>query len=210
MKAVLVLNGPVDADKLADCVGTAAIMAVDGGLVHVHRAGLTPRWILGDFDSVAPELLASYRSRSEIIRHPVAKDYTDMELAIDHLLQLGVDEIIAFGLQGGMRIDHQLTGWLLLAALAARGIRVSAWTQKQHHVFTIVSQLLLSARGRHFSLQALLKPATVSIDGARYSGYRLQLIPGSGFGLGNSIAGAMAAIKLHRGCVCISQWEGID
>lgn len=211
MKAVMVLNGPVDDPEQLKAIARATpVMAVDGGLAHVHRAGLHPRWILGDFDSVAPELLDCYRGRAEIIYHPVEKDYTDLELAVQHLARLGVDRLFVAGLQGGARADHQLAGWLLFATLAESGWRVTAYTAGQVHYFSGNSHVLLPRRGRYFSVQAPAAPAVISILGARYSGLRLELLPGSGFGLGNRIDGKWAQVKVHRGPVCISQWEEKD
>jgi thiamine pyrophosphokinase len=83
------------------------LVAADSGLILAEAAGLKPDWIIGDMDSLdSEECLRSYPA-DRVIRHPVAKDFTDTELALALLWEKGCDEAwIAGG--GGGRIDHLL------------------------------------------------------------------------------------------------------
>ncbi len=205
MKAVMVVNGRTDPELLRRW-SKYPVMAVDGGLQRVHAAGVAPRWILGDFDSVEPELLDCYRSTAEIISFPVDKDHTDLELAVLYMANKPVSRLLVFGLSGGLRWDHQLAAWLLLSDLAARGCLVQVFTPGQVHYISPRARILQPSAGRYFSVQTIRGPGRISVSGARYNGKNISLIPGSGHGLGNAIKGDFVKIDVHQGCVCISQW----
>ena len=66
------------------------IIAADGGGMHLAAAGLIPDVVIGDMDSIAPGVLAKFEnSGSQILRYPVEKDETDLELAMELALQKG-------------------------------------------------------------------------------------------------------------------------
>ena len=60
-----------------------------------------------------------------IERHPVAKDATDLELALDAARARGVERIVVIGGHGG-RLDHFLANALVLTAPALEHVRVEA------------------------------------------------------------------------------------
>ena len=65
------------------------VVAVDGGLEAAKELDIIPDVIVGDFDTVHPEILAYYRKMEHIVWevHQPEKDDTDTELAINiHLL----------------------------------------------------------------------------------------------------------------------------
>src|SRR5712692_6177906 len=63
---------------------------------------------------------------AKVIPHPVAKDESDLELALRHAVESGADDIVLLGVFGGARIDHSLANALLLADPAYRGLGVRA------------------------------------------------------------------------------------
>lgn len=118
MTGVLLANGLINdyaAAGLAAQSGTY-IIACDGGLVHAQRLGLKPDCILGDMDSVPPELLADYVENGLVPRrYPRDKDETDLSLAMSHLLAQNPSEIVVLGAMGG-RFDHAMANIHVLAA----------------------------------------------------------------------------------------------
>ena len=103
--------------------GRDLVVAVDGGLERVHGLGLRPDVIIGDFDSLSPQLLAQYPS-SLVQRHPARKDETDTELAILWALERGVADITICNDLGG-RFDHALALVQNLLLIHERGGRGS-------------------------------------------------------------------------------------
>ncbi len=77
------------------------VVCADGGATHALAAGVHPRVIVGDLDSVEPSVLAHWQGRGvEVVRHPVAKDETDLELAI------------AWAIDHGARTSRCLPRWV--------------------------------------------------------------------------------------------------
>jgi thiamine pyrophosphokinase len=204
----LVLNSPwIDRDLLRSLARKSTLIAVDGGLNHVHSAGILPDWVLGDFDSVDPEFLAEISGKTRIMRLPREKDFTDMELALKLAVIYRPSRINILGIGGGSRLDHQVTNSIMLSNLARTGVEIIAWGGPQEMFFTSATRILSSSRGRYFSVLALSGPAVVKIRGAKFSGPGIVLYPGSGFGLGNEISRRRAVISVESGVVCISQWK---
>jgi thiamine pyrophosphokinase len=105
--------GPEQCRRLGFPGGDAAysggilIVAADSGLIAAEAAGIRPRWIIGDMDSLDdPRRLDKYLPEA-LIRHPHEKDLTDTELALRLLRERGCGEIWLLG-GGGGRTDHLL------------------------------------------------------------------------------------------------------
>lgn len=106
------------------------IVAADGGTRHALAAGLTPTHVIGDMDSLEPELRARLKATGTTFHvHPPAKDETDLELALLWAAEQaadavdGVNGIIILGALGG-RPDQELANLLLLALPALAGHEV--------------------------------------------------------------------------------------
>ncbi|MBV6632552.1 MAG: thiamine diphosphokinase [Alphaproteobacteria bacterium] len=99
----LVGGGPVDPAVLKEAVSLSGqIVGVDGGTAHLHTAGITPNTILGDMDSVPPDLMWPGTPPKEITL--TDQDTTDFEKALKHF---GAGIYLAVGFTGG-RSDHYL------------------------------------------------------------------------------------------------------
>ena len=89
------------------------IAAADSGLDTAEKAGIKPDWIIGDMDSLSnPDCLNAY-SKTQIIKYPKDKDFTDTELAFLLLKEKGCKDIWIIGGAGG-RIDHLLAIFLMM------------------------------------------------------------------------------------------------
>lgn len=99
------------------------VIAVDGGLASAEALGLVPDYIVGDFDTVEPSVLARFRQYPYIVweQHKPEKNETDTELARSRALTLGCEKIVFLGATGG-RIDHMLANLDTLYACMARGM----------------------------------------------------------------------------------------
>src|SRR5690606_29585109 len=104
----------------------ALVIAADSGIDQAHALGLTVDIAVGDFDSVTPGALARAEAAGATVeRHPVAKDATDLELALDAAAQHRPDQVLVLGGHGG-RLDHQLANALLLASPKYAGMGLVA------------------------------------------------------------------------------------
>lgn len=126
MRAVVVAAGDIPADeKWGRWIQPGdLIVAADGGAARALARGLVPDVVVGDMDSVPAEVLAMLEAEHvELVRHPRAKDETDLELALCYAAHQGIKEIVVLGALGG-RLDHTLSNVLLLALPELNGVTV--------------------------------------------------------------------------------------
>lgn len=101
------------------------IICADGGTHHALSLGLTPDVLVGDMDSLAEAVQADLEAKGvELIRHPIKKDQTDLELAFEVALARGATEILLLTAIGG-RLDQQLANILLLTRPEWQSMRLS-------------------------------------------------------------------------------------
>jgi thiamine pyrophosphokinase len=105
--------------------GVAAVIAADGGLVRARAADLRVDVLVGDLDSLAPELAAAAEAEGlDILRARVDKDESDAELALLEAVRRGATRVTVLGAFGGPRLDHALANLWLLAHPGLAGIDV--------------------------------------------------------------------------------------
>ena len=97
------------------------VLAADGGARFLLDLGVLPQAVVGDFDSLGAADVERLESAGvELVRHPVRKDATDGELAVDEALRRGAGELVLAGGTGAL--DHTLGHIAILRRLAACGI----------------------------------------------------------------------------------------
>jgi len=199
MKTVILANGIIRdyaATKQA-AADAAHIIACDGGLRHAHAMGMTPDAIIGDMDSVPPDLLESTkRSGTKTIIYPTMKDETDLELAMIHAHALGATSIKILGALGG-RIDHALANMHLLAMYP----QITEIWDEETSIQLIVSSLTLP-KSDYVTLSLI--PLTTEVTGITTHGliYPLRgetLKVGSSRGISNCFSEDAAIVTIDTG-----------
>ncbi len=117
MRAVVFVNGEVrDYTALARWLRPGDhLIGADGGTRHILALNLVPNAVVGDLDSLEPQTVTELIAQGvDVERYPVAKDQTDLELAIERGLRTGASEILLLGALGG-RLDQTLANLLILA-----------------------------------------------------------------------------------------------
>ncbi len=98
------------------------IICADGGRRHALALGLRPDLIIGDMDSVEKEQLQKLQADDVAIEFfPRDKNETDLELAINHAVELKPEQIIIVAALGG-RLDQTLANIALLSDASTRHI----------------------------------------------------------------------------------------
>jgi thiamine pyrophosphokinase len=178
----------------------AVVVAADGGLERATALGLGPELVVGDLDSVgdAP-LAAAEASGARVVRHPAAKDATDLELALDEALRLGARRLIVVASAGG-RLDHLLASLHLLGSEALAGVAVTAYVGDAV-VDVVRDTTVLDGRvGDLVTLVPLHGPAAgVRTEGLAYPLRGETLEPGTSRGVSNVIAQSPARVSLESG-----------
>jgi thiamine pyrophosphokinase len=185
------------------------LIAADGGARHCLRRGLTPHVLIGDLDSLgASERSHLEQAGVELILHPVRKDHTDLELALQLARARGADEVLLLGAYGG-RWDHTLANFLLLASAAdiprlilsdgcQRAIRIEGEMNLEGAPGDVVSLLPLGGDAVGVTTQGLEYPLQDGI---------LHL--GSGLGVSNVMTGDQARIGVRSG-VLLCLWMSVE
>ena len=96
-RAVIFANGIMaDWNTAAELIRAGDLLiAADGGARVAGRLGFTPQVLIGDLDSLQKrEVKRLEEAGMRVIRYPVEKDETDLELALDFALGEGVGEIL--------------------------------------------------------------------------------------------------------------------
>lgn len=133
MAVLIFANGDLESSDWArsHLANARAVIAADGGAGHILAAGFHPDVLVGDMDSLDGEQLDKLESLgTELIRHPEAKDATDLELALLFALARYGEPIRVLAGLGG-RLDQLLANLLLLLHPALRGRDVRFLTPYQ-------------------------------------------------------------------------------
>ncbi len=212
MRAVIFVNGVIaDPVRLRRWVrDDDYLVAADGGAHHCLAMGRLPHVVVGDLDSIAPALVEALAGQGVAMeRHPVSKNQTDLELAIERALRDGATEIVLLGALGG-RLDQSLANVLLLAQ---RDWPVPMQLVDEGEVATVLHG------GEHLELMAQpgatvsLLPLSAEVTGITYTGllYPLEdvtLALGSTRGVSNEVVTAPATVWIRSGLALIIQTVG--
>lgn len=205
---VVVVTGgdPVDPARVPPLPAGARVVAADGGLATADVLGLTVDVVVGDMDSVAPDRLAAAEAAgARVDRHPVAKDATDLALAMDVAADLGAHRVTVVGGDGG-RLDHLLANALLLAADDHASLRVVAHLGPATITVVRDEATLLGRRGELVSLLAVNGRAEgITTEGLLYPLRDEDLAPGSSRGVSNELARPTAHVRLRSGVLLAVQ-----
>jgi thiamine pyrophosphokinase len=114
MHMTIFANGDISSSHKINLLPNTRVIAADGGASSCLLLGIIPQVVIGDFDSLTQdELRILESSSSTLIRYPISKDETDLELALNFAVEEGAAEIYLFGLLGG-RWDMSFANIMLL------------------------------------------------------------------------------------------------
>jgi thiamine pyrophosphokinase len=176
------------------------VIAADGGLERASHLGLEVSVAIGDFDSSSPEAVrAAEQAGARIVRHPTAKDATDLELALDEALALGARRVLVIASDGG-RLDHLLGLLLLLGADAYREVEIDAHVGEAAVAVVRGSRTIAGLPGALLTLLPLHGDAGgVTTSGLEYPLTNERLHPGGTRGVSNVFVAHEATVTVERG-----------
>lgn len=202
-RAFLALNGKMQgtpADYMCLVKPDMVRIAADGGALLLEKANLKPDIIIGDLDSLTEGKVATYRERgTEIIRHPVEKDETDAELALDLCRERGLDNVVVTGTLGG-RFDQQLANVFLLENARRLGLTVVIREPGLKAGLVEKKQVFSGLAGAGLSLLPLSRTVSgVSITGCKYTVENVTLKRWKTRGISNLITSGRAEVHSGEG-----------
>jgi thiamine pyrophosphokinase len=184
-------------------------VVVDSGADWAYRADLNIDLMVGDMDSIDPEVLQALRERhiEELVVAP-EKDETDLELALIALKERGYENVTATNILGG-RIDHELAA---LGALSRADVFFVGVVDESATIIFLDAEDSerwqfamrgLAPVGATVSVLALEGPATLTEKGFKYPLKRETLQPLDPRGISNIIKSHGAFIHVHEGKVAV-------
>jgi thiamine pyrophosphokinase len=144
-----------------------------------------------------------------VIRYPVDKDETDLELALEFALGEGAGEILILAPFGG-RLDQILGNLSLLNRKDLRGIQVRMDDGRDELTLIHSKATILGAAGDIISLIPLGGEAVgVTTRGLQFPLENETLYPQKTRGISNRMTGVSAVVSLETGAlICIHTRQG--
>jgi thiamine pyrophosphokinase len=207
VKVGLVLNGETpsrqDLDELEDC---QEIVCADGAARHLLKADKVPSIIVGDLDSLEPEVYKWVDAMGiPLERHPRDKDYTDGELALQTALKYDPDHLIIIGGHGGRSSMFMANLKILRRAHDAGVDAVMLGRGETLRYVDEGEDLDLShLHGQTFNVLPIGGDAVVTIQGALFEGERIELRGASARGVSNVVdKEGPSRVETHEGLALV-------
>ena len=180
----------------------ALVIAADRGMDHLAAQGIVPDLVVGDFDS-----LGRVPEGSNVVRHPVEKDDTDMLLAIREGLARGCRQFVLYGGLGG-RLDHTVANLQALAFLARHG--ASGFLLGDGLAATVVRSGSLAFGPEHTGAVSVFcngpDARGVDLEGLYYPLRDAVLTSGFPLGVSNRFTGVPSRVSVREGELLVI-WE---
>ena len=200
MRAVIVLGGDAPGrELLMRCMANSDLtIAADRGLEAMDAAGLMPDMLVGDMDSIAPDVLARYEGKLPQRRLCAIKDDTDGVDALDLAISRGATHITLLGALGG-RLDHALANAMLLVRAHRHGVWAEILTERVRIVRVDGELTLEGARGDTVSLLPLGTASGVTLEGFFYPLTDHTLTSDYPLGVSNVVTRDKATVRVGAG-----------
>ncbi|KKU83594.1 MAG: Thiamine pyrophosphokinase [Microgenomates group bacterium GW2011_GWA2_47_8] len=202
----IVGGGKLSKQFLSEIIKNEHIIGVDRGAYWLIANGITPDIAIGDFDSVSASELREIKQKvKRVEEHPKEKDFTDMELAVEHAITIQPAEVIIYGAIGS-RFDHTMGNIYLLERLFEKGI-IGAIHDLNNEVRIITGQITLRKEPRYcyVSLLPITASVEITLSGFFYDVTRASIRRGQTLGISNEIHEDEATIEVHRGKALLIQ-----
>ncbi|NLY43573.1 MAG: thiamine diphosphokinase [Clostridiaceae bacterium] len=180
------------------------IVCADGGTLHAYRLGITPNVIIGDMDSMDMDCYNEMAQRKvAILKHPVQKDQTDTQLAVEHVIKQGCEEIILIGALGS-RFDHSFANISLLKMILDNK-RKGMLLDEKNEIYLINKDIKL--KGNIGDILSLL-PVTPEVTGITTTGLYYGLKDakmefGIPYGVSNVFIEKEVSISIREGLLLV-------
>ncbi len=201
MNTIIVLNGEIlDYALIKTYISNDDyIIVCDGGLKHCDGLDLVPDLILGDFDSIDRALLELFKDKSDIIKYPKDKDFTDGELGVQKAIEIGNDVVIIGGFSYKGRIDHVFSNVFMMNAFNEKGIK-SKMVSENSEVYYLTDELEMTSSKKYVSLIPISDEVEVEKSlGLKYDLTKEVFVFGSSRSLSNESIEEKVYISLKKG-----------
>lgn len=184
-------------------------IAVDGGYEYCKLFGITPDYIIGDFDSISEEgagqiAALSEEEKEKVILLPAKKDDTDMLAAMKLGLQEGYVQFRIYAGLGG-RLEHSIANIQCLLYLKEH--QAVGYLMDGTGMVLVAKEETVSFQNNlegYLSMFSMGERALVSIENMKYLLDHQEITNSFPIGISNEfIEGQKGSITVHEGAVMI-------
>lgn len=217
MSIVIFSGGRLEQSALAFLEKEQIVIAVDGGLKFCYENHIPVNYVVGDFDTIEPEILAYYKrlGKAGFKTYKAEKDMTDTKAALELAVQLAKQpcqnqgeqtEIILLG-GTGTRMDHTLANigcltYALEQQIPLKIIDSHNCMYAYDHSFAIHRKQLIYTK--YLSLMAMgTKVNNLTIRGLKYQVENITLPLLSDWGVSNELLEEKAEITFSDGILLV-------
>jgi thiamine pyrophosphokinase len=210
MRALVIAGGDAPLPIEADLAAAPLVIAADSGVAHALALGLRIDLVIGDLDSAEPAHVEQAEAGgARVDRHPVDKDATDLELALDAARALGAGEVTVLGAGGG-RLDHLLANLLLLTHGSYADLVIDALVDDTRVTVVRAERRLVGPIGSTVTLLPIGGTASgVTTTGLRWTLTDADLVAATTRGVSNEIVASPATVRVRTGVLLAIQPSGV-
>ena len=194
---MIIASAPVEKyDFYIDYVKESDIcICADGGANTAKEMEISPDYIIGDLDSIKPEILKFYKDKSKIIKDE-NQNKTDFELALELAESLNPKKIIIIGAIG-KRIDHTLANIFSISKIN-KNIRIIIVDHNNSLEIIEKDSDIIGSKDDLVSIVPLTKIKNLNYKGFKWNVNNLDTNFGW-FGISNRLDNKKANISLSKG-----------
>jgi thiamine pyrophosphokinase len=180
------------------------LFCADGGARAALSLGLRPDVVVGDLDSLDDAHQAQLAALGcRLAVYPVAKDWTDLELALKLAVEEGATEVVILGALGG-RLDQELANIMLLLLPGLDNISVRIVDERQEMFVTRTKATIAGQPGDIVSLIPWGGDVMgIITEGLMYPLRDEPLLAGPARGISNVMMGQVARVTLRSGALLV-------
>ena len=173
------------------------IIGVDNGTAHLFDRSLIPSKVLGDLDSITPDLLEKVENMNvDLISYEPNKDKTEVELSLDSINEPEENNIFIIGGEEG-EIDHLFSIFSLVVNYEF-ATNVTWLYMDKTIVFRNDVSIFLN-KGSKFSIVPLTNLKSLTISGAKWNVDKEDVEAGSSKTLRNESVDNQISICCSQG-----------
>jgi thiamine pyrophosphokinase len=203
-RVVIFANGILRTDYLKELQDNDFIIGVDRAAYWLLINSIISNVAIGDFDSTSSEEFLIIKKRiKNIIPFSPEKDFTDLELALNHAITLPPREVILYGAIG-FRMDHTLVNIQLLYKCLKSGIPARIIDDRNE--IQIVDKKLELTRDdkyRYLSILPLNNFIEITLNGFVYDISHKKISLGETIGISNEFNNSKATIIVSQGAAVV-------
>ncbi len=187
-KIAIILAGTIDVDLQQQLTGFNYIIAVDGGLNHLTKAGIKPDILIGDLDSVTSQF------DGQTLKFDPIKDDTDFKCAIKYVEQNFANvQIDVYGFNSLDRLDH------VIANLANITSNIKLISDNQQIYLINHDTVVEGDEYKYYSFFSTEVINQFSLEGFKYPLSDYQLKPFDPLCVSNQLINNSGTIRISNG-----------